>query len=164
MIRLTRLCIRSMAWIGGVGTLFLMFPTVVDVAYRGLFGPSVPGMVEYSEIGLVIVIYLGIASAFTEGSHIHTPLLTARLPGSIANRLRLFGRCAMWILIALTTVATFRVAQESFAIREFRFGLVEVPIWPAKAFIPIGFLALLAETSIQIYEYSRGGRQRDGSA
>jgi TRAP-type C4-dicarboxylate transport system permease small subunit len=142
-----------MGWVAGIGIMALMVPTIVDVSYRGFFGPSVPGMVEFSEIGLVIVIFLGIGSAMTHGHHIHTPILTQSLPSHIGNRLLFLGRALMWVLILVILIGTIREAADSFAIREYRFGLVEVPIWPAKAVIPLGFAALLIEITIQLLEY-----------
>ena len=147
-----RHAIDAMAWLAGAGIILLMIPTLVDVFYREVFGPSVPGMVEYSELGLVAVIFLGIASALTHDVHIHTPVLTSRVSPRAAHRMRVAGRLVMWVVIAACLYGTIMEAQDSFAIREYRFGLIEVPIWPAKIIVPVGLAALLVEITMQCLE------------
>ena len=130
----------------------LMLPTVIDVGYRYIFGPSLSGFIEYSEVGLVVAVFLGMGVAMSDRVHIYTPVLTSRLSPVVADRVRLFGLVTVWLLVAVLVFGTTRVALESFSVREFRFGLVEVAIWPAKAAVALGLAALLLEVSIQLLE------------
>ncbi len=143
---------RALAWIAGIGIALLMLPTVVDVTYRKLFGPSIPGLLEYGEVGLVVVVFLGMAHAMETGTHVYTPILTSRLPGRVSGALRLAGLVPVWVLVALMVVGTARLALESIEIGEYTFGLAAVPIWPAKVAIPIGLAAMLVELTIRICE------------
>ena len=151
-VALTRAVIRIMGWIAGAGTVVLMIPTVIDVTHRKLVGPSVAGLLEYSELGLVIVVYLGLAAAMVDHAHIYTPVVTSRLSKRVADRVRLGGQVLVWLLIALMVVGTAREAADSIAIGEYRFGIVQIPIWPGKVFIVLGLIALLAELTIQLYD------------
>lgn len=141
-----------LAWLAGVGILVLVLPTVIDVTYRTLSGSSLPGMVEYSEIGIVFVVYLGVAKAMHDDVHISTPVVTSHLPARVAEVVRLIGRMLLWVLVAYGTWRTTLAAQEATAVREFRLVLVSVPTWPARIMVAVGFALLLVELSIEIAE------------
>lgn len=146
----------SLSWLSGVGILLLVLPTVADVTHRYLMGSSLPGMVEYSEVGIVFVVYLGVAHAMHEGAHIYTPIVTARLKPATAERVRLAGRMLLWALIVFATWRTTLAAIEASEIREFRFGSVMVPTWPARICVALGFALLLVEVTIDIWQRLRG--------
>lgn len=145
----------SLSWLSGVGILLLVLPTVADVTHRYFIGSSLPGMVEYSEIGIVFVVYLGVAHAMHEGAHISTPIVTARLKPAAAERVRLAGRVLLWVLIAFATWRTTLAAIEASQIREFRFGSVMVPTWPARICVALGFALLLVEITIDVWQRLR---------
>jgi TRAP-type C4-dicarboxylate transport system permease small subunit len=138
--------------ISGVGLALLAVPTVVDVFYRKAFGPSIPGVVEVSEITLVLTIILGMAVALRDGDHIATPVFTSRLKKRSAAMVEALGLVVMAVLLSFIFFGSFENAYRSFLIREYRMGFIEVPIWPAKAAIPIGILALLMEVLVQIID------------
>ena len=140
----------GLSWFGGVGILILMLPTVMDVSYRYILGSSLLGMIEYSEIGIVFVVYLGLANAMRNGAHIATPLVTSRLPERAALLARMLGQLVLWLLVAYATWRTALSAIDAAEIREFRLGLISVPTWQARIAVAIGFGLLLVEVTIQI--------------
>ena len=158
-----RMLVRLSAWIAGIGIAVLMLPTVVDVTHRKIFGPSLPGMLEISEVGLVFVAYLAMASALASGTHISTPVLTSLLPNRIASTLRLAGKLIVWFVLVMMTLGSGLIAFESFLVGEFRFGLIQMPIWPAKVAVAIGLLMMLIEISIQIWAALLGSADSNGA-
>ena len=147
-----RSAFRALSWIAGIGSVILMLPTLIDVGHRNMFGSSLPGFLEYSEVGLVFVIYLGMAGAMMDRTHIFTPVLTSRLSRLAGDIVRVVGLALVAVLLAVMVFGTTRVALESFSVREFRFGLVEVAIWPAKVAVSFGLCALLLEVGLQLIE------------
>ena len=135
--------------IAGYGVMLLVIPTVLDVSYRLTFGPSVPGIVEYSEIGLVAVVFLGMASALRRNVHVSTPIFTSQLPGPVRHAVHFFAAVVVVVLLSLVTWGVIGEAQKSFVIGEYRFGLIEVPIWPAKGLVAFGMFLLWAEAVLQ---------------
>ncbi|HTV67814.1 MAG TPA: TRAP transporter small permease [Rhizobiaceae bacterium] len=146
------------AWTSGIGIALLMLPTVADVTYRKVIGPSLAGMVEVSEVGVVIVAFLAMAAALRRGAHVGTPIFTSQLNPTLAERLRILGCLVIWIALALMVWGSWQIAVESFQVREFRFGLVQMPIWPAKMAVPVGLVLMLIELTIQIWERFTGAR------
>lgn len=129
-----------------------MVSTAADVTSRQLTGSSIPGVVEYSEVLMVGLIFLGLAYAQRVGAHIGVDLVTERMPVRVAHAVRTVGLVIAIGIVAIMAWETLEVALRSFESREFRFGLVQVPIWPARLMIPLGLGALLLELGVSLYD------------
>lgn len=150
----------------GIGVLALMFLTVADIVTRTVAGGGVAGIIEITEVALVIVVYLGLMTAGRDGHHIRVGLLTDRLPAPAARVLRLLGLAIALFLVAWVIWVTAGKAVTSIEMQEFRFGLIGVPIWPARLAIPIGLSGLLLVFLLQFVALLAGyrttvGRERE---
>lgn len=123
----------------------LMLLTCVDVARRYATGRSLPGVIEYSEVLLAGVVFLGMGMAQRQGAHVRMEALIARLRPRARAWVEAGTSAFAAVLTATLTVATADAAAASFEAGEYRHGLAEVPIWPAKMVIPVGLLILTAE-------------------
>ncbi|MEX0954992.1 MAG: TRAP transporter small permease [Rhizobiaceae bacterium] len=135
-----------------LSVLAMMGMTSADVASRWITGRSIPGAQEVTESLMVAIVYLGMAYALCRREHVSVALLTSRLPARPAAALRLLG---MIVMIAVITWMTWRTGQEalrSFQIGEVRFGLLQVPIWPARLTIPVGLTAFLMQALLDLYD------------
>lgn len=137
--------------LAGAGIALLMLPTVADVTFRKIAGPSLPGMVEISEIFLVIVVYLAMPAAMARRVHIFSPIMTSRLPERLAETLRTIGAVLVAATLIVMVIGSSVIAWDSVVVQEVRFGLVQVPIWPAKVAVPVGLGLMLIETLFQIF-------------
>lgn len=151
----TRNINRMLALLAGVTVAALMFMTVADVTRRETVGGSLPGAIELTEVALVLIVFAGMPVAETARAHIRTPLLTGALPPRVASVLRLIGLVIVIAALAWIINLTAHAGYDSFVKREARYGIVRVPIWPAKLIIPIGFAGLLLE-----YVYGAVGNVR----
>lgn len=123
----------------------IMIVTVIDVATRGVSARSVPGMIESAEIILVAAAFLGLGYAQRMKVHVSTSFFIQALPPSVARILRRAGLGVVLVYVAGATVVSARRAWAAFQGGEVRFGLIEIPQWPARAAIAIGFALLLIE-------------------
>lgn len=130
----------------------IMFSTAADVTARQVTGSSIAGVVEYSEVLMVGLIFLGLAYAQRTGAHIGVDLVTERLPARVAHGVRSVGLVIAMVVITIMAWQTLEVALRSVQSGEYRFGLVQVPIWPARLLIPIGLTALLLELAVSLYD------------
>jgi hypothetical protein len=62
----------------------------------------------------------------------------------------------LWLLILFAVWRTTLAAIEATQIREFRFGSVMVPTWPARICVALGFVLLLVELTIEIWQRLHG--------
>lgn len=136
---------RLGATIATCGLFVIMASATLDVASRNLSGRSVPGVVEISEIMLVIGAFLGLAYAQRMKAHVATSLFVELLPLMAARIMRALGLVIVAAYIGLAVAVSAQRAFASFQSGEVRFGLIEIPQWPARAAIAIGFALLLLE-------------------
>ena len=142
--------LRRMSGVAAVaaslGVAVLAVGITADVALRYFVGSGVPGMIEYAATLMVAVVFLGLAEGQRKGEHVGMTFLVDRLPRAPRHILPMVGLLAMALLLLWMTIETTGDVIKSYSSGEFRFGLIRVPLWPAKATIPIGLSLLLAET------------------
>jgi TRAP-type C4-dicarboxylate transport system permease small subunit len=147
---------RVLAVISAGFIMVIMVIMVADVARRYFTGSSIAGVLEYSEVLMVAVIYLGLAFAQRKGDHIGVDIFTNRMPKRVAQIVEAAGLVVVSLALLWVTWETMQVAQQSVATREYRFGLSRVPIWPARIVIPLGISVLLLELFFDIVDLVRG--------
>lgn len=127
-----------LGWIAMVFMAILMFGVTADVAARAVYGQSVPGLFEMSELSMVMVVFLGLGWTLRDDAHIRVTMLTDRLaprPRRLAGSLAWL--CAALVFLLLAWPSTQEAAY-SFSIREFRWGVVQIPIWWTKIALAAG--------------------------
>lgn len=147
LIRTLSICFAIAAALCVVGMMGL---TVIDVANRSVTGRSVPGAQEISEQLIVALVFLGMAFAYYRKEHVAVTMCTRALPIRTRGPVRLLGRCVLLGLVFWLIWATGHEALRSYAQGEFRFGLLQVPVWPARAAIPIGLAALALQVMAEM--------------
>ena len=141
-----------LALVSGVLILGLMFLTVADVALRKFFASGVPGAVELNEVMLVAVVFLALMAAEMTDTNVRTPLLTERLPDRWANLAHVIGYLPAIAFLGWATYVTGIEGIDSWLRGDFRFGLIFVPIWPAKLVVPIGLAGLTVAVVIKFVQ------------
>ena len=131
-------------------TVMLMTVTVVDVTMRTISGRGIPGAIEITEVFLVVAAYFGLMTAARDGTHIAATLVTDRLPTGAALVLRVTAGAISAATLGVMIYATAMRAITATTSGEFRFGLVSVPIWPARIAIVLGLAGLTIAVVAQI--------------
>lgn len=132
------------ATLATVAIAILLMIIVASVVLR-TNGSSLPGVVEYSEILLVAIAFLGMGYGQRHGIHVSASVLTDRMPSPLAGYakgagLMIGAAFTGWMAyLAVGRAWTSTVAGES------RFGIMEVPIWPARILLAVGLIFLTVE-------------------
>jgi TRAP-type C4-dicarboxylate transport system permease small subunit len=114
---------------------FLVFGTTLDVLVRALTGSPITGVFEFTELALVMVVFLGAGWA-------------QRDPATRARVVALAWAVGALALLMLAIPATHE-AIYSVSIREFRWGYVKIPIWWTKASLAAGLWFAFIQMAIQ---------------
>ncbi|NYT24751.1 TRAP transporter small permease [Alcaligenaceae bacterium] len=138
------------AVIAGMGIVALMLLTVADVLLRKLTGQGVPGTVEYSEVILASCVFMGLAIAEQSGANVKTNLMTSRLSPGRRRAFVMPAIAACLFFMLLLIYATGMNAYDSVLRSESRFGLIRVPIWPARVALTLGLVLMLTEYLVNV--------------
>jgi TRAP-type C4-dicarboxylate transport system permease small subunit len=133
----------------------LMLATIVDITLRRVTGTGVTGVTEAGEVTLVAIVYLGLAYAQRTGSHVSVDLVTERLPHVLGRGLELLGLLVVTVALLWVVRETGARALAAVEVREYRFGQVSVPTWPARVLIPVGLSMLLVQLWLTAFERMR---------
>lgn len=151
-----------LALISAVATLAIMVLIVIDVVSRMLGRGSVPGLLEMSEVALVFLVFCGIAYGLQTRAHVAVTLVTSRLPEKAGRIIVSIGLIVLTAVLVWALWATTNTAIQSTMRGEVRFGITQMPIWPARIMIPVGLLVLIGEVLIQLRAVLNGEEQIRG--
>lgn len=130
---------RWAALLSGLLILIITLLISFDVGMRYLFDSPQLFVDELSGFLQVAVIFLGLAYAFTTGTHVRVDLLTTRLAGPVRARLRLLTLFAGLVLVLIVSWVTAQSAYTAFDYG--RVSTVELyPLWIPMVMIPVGLL------------------------
>ncbi|KZX98367.1 MULTISPECIES: TRAP transporter small permease [unclassified Sulfitobacter] len=128
---------------------FLMFGTTLDVAVRAITGSPITGVFEFTELALVMLVFLGAGWAQRDDAHIRVNVLTDKL----SPRTRTWVVALSWgigaVGLLILALPSTNEAIYSVSIREFRWGYVKVPIWWTKVSLAAGLWFACIQMAIQ---------------
>lgn len=135
---------------GAISACLIMVLMAVDVGYRNLFNQSIAGTFEVVEVALVLAVFLGMATAERSGAAVRVTLFTAMLPPRGAAVVRLIGLLVSLGIVVWFAYASIDKALHSFAIGEYKRGIISFPMWPGRAVIALGFSMLALELTVGV--------------
>ena len=127
----------AFAVMAGVAIFTMLFTTVADVFRRYMLNKPIAGVLELNEILFPVVVFLGIALTQALRGHIRVTLLISRIGSKWQGTLELITLViafAFWMFLGMQL---WKEGLYSFAISEYRWGLIQIPIWWAKLLLPI---------------------------
>lgn len=116
---------------------FLMMGTTTDVILRNFFGISILGVFELSELAMVLVVCFGLGWTFVDDGHIRVTLLVEKLSTRTALLVNALAGIIVTIFLFFLAYPSTIEAIRSTSIFEFRWGVVEIPIWWVKIILSI---------------------------
>lgn len=141
----------------------MLVSIVADVARRTFAGKSVPGVVELGEVMMVAIVFLGLGFAERRGAHVSMTLLVRKLPPRAAAVVNGLGLLLVVGVVGWMVYVTADRALASFDVREYRFGLVRVPVWPARIAVAVGLAVYLLELVFRLFDDVKAARGLDSS-
>lgn len=139
--------------------LAMIILTFADVFLRYIFGNSIPGTVELTEICMVIVVYASIAATQWQKSHVAMDILTSRLNEARKPLLELITSLWSFAIVLACAWTTYKYGMSTSAVSL----VLRIPLYPFILFVAFGFsllaIAILQqflETTAQCLEMAGG--------
>ena len=161
--RLDRALYRIEGWFGllsGFAVFALMLLAVYSVGGRNFFNSPVRGYVDWIEVTMPLIAFMGISYAQRDGGHIRMDILVSRLRGRalwIAEFVSTFLILLVILLLIWGSWAHFGRSFDWNAPLYSRDSTIDIklPIWPAKILVPIAFSILALRLLLQLWGYLR---------
>lgn len=137
----------------------MMLSTTFDATARYVLNSPIPGVFELNEVLLVICVYMGLAWTQIERGHIRVTAFLMRVSEKTEVKFNILAWAVTFVFLFVVGYQSAIGAWESFQIREFRWGSVQMPIWWAKGLVPIGCWMMCVQLLLDIWkdvEYLRG--------
>lgn len=144
--------------ISGLAVLALMLLAVVSVGGRNFFNSPLPGYVDWIQIAMPLIAFLGISYAQRDGGHIRMDIVIGRLRGRALWTAEFLTTAATLLLIVLLIWGSWAHFGRSFdwgAPNWSRDSTIDIglPLWPAKLLVPVAFSIMALRLVIQLWGY-----------
>ena len=143
---------RVMAMLSVTCIVVMLLATVADVVRRYLWGTSIHGVTEMGEVAMVAIVFLGLGYAQSRDAHVSMTLVVRRMRPESAALVNGLGLLLVTAMVGWLLLVTSERAIASYQVSEYRFGLVQIPIWPARIAIAVGVTAYLLELLFALYD------------
>ncbi len=154
-VAIQRLCVVALAVAAAVIGLMALIGAA-DIFGTNLLHRPVPSAVEFSEAGLVIIVFMGLAQAQRRRAHITVDILSASFRGWAAKAsLGLALICAM-LFFGFLAWRGYLAADQSVGIDERSMGQISFQVWPGKILLCAGATVAMLESLRQFVRLCLG--------
>lgn len=166
MVKTVGFVAKALSIVAAVCLLFLIFSAAGDVIMRGITGKGIRGSVEYGEVILVAMAFLGMARTQQLYGHVSVELVTSRFRPRVAATVEFVALAVTLVFLVWMTWASGVQAVDALQSGEYRYGVVQAPVWPARIAIAVSLTALCGVILVQLVRlaYLVLGRADDASS
>lgn len=147
---------KATLYIGAFVVLLMIMHIIADITTRQVLNSPIEGTYEITiHWYMVAITAIGLWAAAVKNDHISVTILSDRLEGGAA---RVWRVCANLITVAALLLLAWcglEIAMARMASGEYT-GAAEMPIWQARFFLPLGFVAFAAVVMVRIVTDLRG--------
>ena len=153
MNRLTRLLepvALGILLFGGLGLIISTFLGTADVVGTQMFGVPVPGATEITESTMVLIVFGALTYTQIRRSHIRVELFYMRAGARGQAAMDVFASLMAVLFFSLLLWQATNEALFSIKIDEATFGLVRMPLWPARIVLAAGTALLILQLLLDL--------------
>jgi len=127
----------------------MSLPVVLDVLSRFFLDKSIPGIIDFEELSMVVVVFLALAFVQTQKEHICIDLLVSRLPKWLQTVIDSFNYLVATLLFGLMTWQAVVFTIKKIGTKTVGLGI------PAPIFIFVAALGTLLITLVLLTDFLR---------
>ena len=148
--------------LGTVGMIASMLIGVADVVGTKFLDYPVPGTLEFTESTMVLIVFGALAYAQERRAHIRVELLYGHVGPRGKSFMEAVTHIVAFVFFALVAWQGVGELRYSWEMKEATMGSVRFPLYPARFFLLLGAVLLLARLALDIVQDI--GRMRRGEA
>ena len=143
--RLASLATSACSTIAGWITLIVTLLVTLDVVLRYIFGASIPASMEFTQVLLVLLVYLALGKAQEAKQHIRVEFLIEKISPEKRRYCEIVIHLFALVFIAIVFWESVGLFVYSLSVREYYGGAVRVPIYPGRGAILVGCGLMMVE-------------------
>ncbi len=143
--------VDSLSWwmiIVAAVALFLMMAVMGVYVISRKLGMPVPGAFHASEQLMMIVFSFPLAIVAIRKGHILFELIFKKFPLKAQARLELVSTLVGMLLFSIIAWKAWQVGWDSFAIREYKAGVMDFPVWPFRFALAVGLSVFALQLAV----------------
>ena len=148
---------KVLARFTGILIILLMMGVVADAMLRGMAGVAIWGVLEISVLLLLALIFFGLPSTLALRENFRVSIIADDFPKWLAIPIAWALLALQLAVIGMLAWFTWRSAIYSFTREEVAIGLVEIPLWPSRTLVAMGFTILVIQTIMLAIEFAVKG-------
>jgi TRAP-type C4-dicarboxylate transport system permease small subunit len=146
--------------IGGFGMMASTFLGTADVIGTQFFGKPVHGALELTESTMVLIVFGALTYSQIRRNHIRVELFYTRAGPKGQAAMDIFADLMGMLFFGFLLWQAYNEAVFSVQIDESTFGLIRIPLWPARIILAAGtallILQLMVDLSADIERFRHG--------
>lgn len=143
---------NALVVVAGALVFFLMLYGTADVLSRWLLNRPLPSTYEYMELGMVAVVYLGVAQVQRLRGHIAVDFVNKYLPASVNWAIEMISCLFGLLLTGAIGWWAAAAAWSSYLSGEYIGSVARVHVLPARVALLVGIVVLFLRLSLQLVE------------
>lgn len=148
---------KALARFTGILIIALMIGVVADAMLRGVADIAIWGVLEISVLLLLALIFFGLPSTLALRENFRVSIIADAFPKWLGTPIAWALLALQLAVIAMLAWFTWRSAIYSFTREEVAIGMVEIPLWPSRTLVALGFTILVIQTIVLALEFAIKG-------
>ncbi|HKK29528.1 MAG TPA: TRAP transporter small permease [Alphaproteobacteria bacterium] len=141
--------------LGAIGLVISTVLGTADVIGTQFFGQPVHGALEITESTMVVIVFGALAYSQIRRNHIRVEIFYTRGGPRTQAAMDVFANLMALLFFSLLLWQAINEAMFSLQINESTFGLIRIPLWPARIMLAAGTALLLLQLLVDLVTDSR---------
>lgn len=130
----------------------MMLLICADVFGRYVIRHPIVGAYEFSEFFMSAIVFAALAYTQLHKAHVRVDLVYERLPSNLQSAMAIFNTLLALGFFLLITWRGGAAVLMAWELNDRTAGLIRIPLWPAKAIVPLGSGLLCFQFIIDIWD------------
>jgi len=138
--------------LSNISIMLMLILISADTLGRYLFNQPIAGTYEFVTMYLFAgIVFLCLSNGLKEKSHIRVNVFVDRLPCNIKKIVLMASDLIMLVFFAALLYVSWQMTYEAFVTREYYYGAVSFPLFPAYSVVPVGSLFMMVRILISMF-------------
>ena len=160
--RTLRFLDQSLLVMAAIAFFVMLSVTTLSIVGRYLLSAPIPDDVVINELLMVFVVFLPMAYAQRLKQHFFVTLLSDRLSRKGSLALETLGNFVGFLLLCLLSYASWQSFMDSFSMRAFNAGVLQLPEYPSKFMLFLGVALMTLRLALDVVTGLQGRMPGDG--